>query len=203
MRTLLLCVALAGLAGCMKASDMAGGVEYHLRDMALLDRSEIRRSASWRLQADSALYIAQSHYRPAGVDPARSNQVAQEAFKAFVEYFPLLQRAGAPMGLDEALASARSAGSHYLLYNRLAASDDRIGSYVEWEEQEALDRLGTDSASIQLMLIEVGTGHMVDTARIRTRGGLLWLYDNQPHEQLQRAFAEYARSLIGVGQRYQ
>lgn len=200
MRSLILLLVLGALTGCMKVSDMAAGAEYHLRDAGVLDRSDTRRSASWRLQPDSSVFIAQGHYMPPGDARPRPNVVAEEAFKAFVEYFPLVRRARQPQGLDEAMSEARSVGAHYLLYTRFADADDRIGTLEEWEEQEAVDRLGVDSGVIQLMLIETNTRYLVDTARIRTRGGLLTLHDNRPSDQLRAPFEQYARTLLGVSQ---
>lgn len=201
MRSLILLLVLGALGGCMKPSDLAAGTEYQLRDVGLLDHSDTRRSASWRLQADSFVFIAQAHYNPPGGAKPRPNVVADEAFKAFVEYFPLVRRSPHPLGLDQAMIEARSAGAHYLLYTRFADADDRIGTVEEWEDEESLDRLGVDSGVIQLMLIEVSTRYLVDTARIRNRGGFLTLYDNQPADQLRAPFAQYARTLIGVSER--
>ncbi len=96
------------------------------------------------------------------------------------------------------MIDARSAGAHYLLYARFAGADDRIGTVVEWEDEEALDRLGVDSGVIQLMLIETGTRYLVDTAGIHIRGGILTFYDNQPADQLRAPFEPYARTLLGV-----
>ena len=39
-------VALLGLAGCMKVSDLASGAEYHLRDAGVLDHGRTERMAS-------------------------------------------------------------------------------------------------------------------------------------------------------------
>lgn len=201
MRSLILLLALAALGGCMKVSDMAAGTEYHLRDAGVLDRSETRRSASWRLQPDSFIFISQAHYVPPGDARPRPNVVAEEALKSFVEYFPLVRRAAAPQGLEEAMNEARGVGAHYLLYTRFADADDRIGTLEEWEDQEALDRIGVDSGVIQLMLIETNTRYLVDTARIRTRGGFLTFYDNKPADQLRAPFDQYARTLLGVSVR--
>ena len=201
MRSLILLLMLGLLGGCMKASDLAAGAEYQLRDAGLLDHSDTRRSASWRLQADSFVFIAQAHYRPPGGANPRPNVVADEAFKAFVEYLPLVRRSPQPVGLDEAMIEARTAGAHYLLYTRFADADDRIGTVEEWEDEEAVDRLGVDSGVIQLMLIEVSTRYLVDTARIRNRGGFLTLYDNKPVDQLRAPFEQYARTLLGVSER--
>lgn len=197
MRALIPMMMVLALGGCMKVSDLADGARYQLRDAGVLDHSRAQRSASWRLQADSFVYIAQGHFVPPGKAYPRPNVVAEEAFKGFVEYFPRVRRAPAPRGLDEALAEARSFGAHYLLYTRFAGADDRIGTFEEWEDQEALDRLGVDSSVIQLMLIEIGSGYLVDTARIRSRGGFLTFYDNRPEDLIGPAMTEYAQRLVG------
>jgi hypothetical protein len=199
MRSLLLIVTVLLLGGCMKSSDLADGAIYQLRDVGMLDHSQTRRASSWRLQADSFIYIAQGHFVPPGGAYPRPNVVAEEAYKGFVEYFPMVRRAKSPLGLEESLAEAREAGAHYLLYSRFAYADDRIGTIEEWEDQEALDRLGTDRGVIQLMLIETNTRYLVDTARIRGRGGLLTLYDAKPEDLIGPALQDYARRLLGLG----
>ena len=199
MRNLLLLVALLGLTGCMKVSDLASGAEYHLRDAGFLDHGRTERMASRRLQQDSFIYIAQGHFVPPGHGYPRPNVVAEEAFKGFVEYFPMVRRARAPEGLDAAMGEARAAGAHYLLYTRFASADDRIGNSDEWLDQEAVDRLGIDSGVIQLMLIETSTQYLIDTARIKSRGGLLTFHDSKPEDLIGPPLAQYARSLLGVG----
>lgn len=197
MRTGIVLMMLLALTGCMKVSDLAEGTRTQLSDAGFLDHSRTQRSANWRLQADSAIYIAQGHFVPRGKAYPRPNVVAEEAFKAFVEYFPQVRRAPVPVGLEQARQEARAAGAHYLLYSRFATADDRIGTFEEWEDQEALDRLGVDSGVIQLMLIELATGYLVDTARIRSRGGFLTFYDNRPEDQIGAPLNDYARRLIG------
>ncbi|MFP6798563.1 MAG: DUF4823 domain-containing protein [Pseudomonas sp.] len=199
MRSLLLIVGVVLLSGCMKASDLADEAIYQLRDVGVLDHSQTRRASPWRLQADSFIYIAQGHFVPPGSAYPRPNVVAEEAYKGFIEYFPMVRRAKAPLGLEESLTAAREAGAHYLLYSRFAYADDRIGTVEEWEDQEALDRLGTDRGVIQLMLIETNTRYLVDTTRIRSRGGFLTLYDAKPEDLIGPALQDYARRLIGLG----
>jgi hypothetical protein len=199
MRNFLLIVSVLLLAGCMKASDLADETLYQLSDVGVLDHSQMRRSSSWRLQPDSFIYIAQGHFVPPGGAYPRPNVVAEEAYKGFVEYFPLVRRAKTPLGLDESFVQAREAGAHYLLYSRFAYADDRIGTVEEWEDQEALDRLGIDSGVIQLMLIETNTHYLVDTARIRSRGGFLTLYDAKPEDLIGPPLQDYAQHLLGLG----
>lgn len=199
MRSLLLVLTIMAMSGCMKVSDLADGAAYQLRDVGILDHSQTSRSNTWRLQADSFIYIAQGHFVPPGDAYPRPNVVAEEAFNGFVEYFPMVRRARAPLGLEEAMGEARAAGAHYLLYSRFAAADNRIGTVEEWEDQEAVDRLGTDRSVIQLMLIETNTRYLVDTARIRSRGGFLTFYDAKPEHLLGPPLQDYARKLLGLG----
>lgn len=198
MRYFLSGLVLFCLAGCMKVSDMASATGEQLRDVGILEHSRIQRNATWRLQPDSRILIAQGHFAPAGERPPRPNLVVEEAFKGFVEYFPMVRGAPMPLGLEEALAQAAADGDHYVLYTRFAAADDRIGTWEELNDQRAVDRLGLDSAVIQLMLIEVSTRYLVDSARIHNRGGLISAFDARPDELLRRPFAQYARKLLGL-----
>ncbi|MDO9623645.1 MAG: DUF4823 domain-containing protein [Pseudomonas sp.] len=199
MRSLISILALMVLGGCMKVSDLADGATYQLRDAGFLDHGRTERMASRRLQQDSFIYIAQGHFVPPGTAYPRPNVVAEEAFKGFVEYFPMVRRARSPAGLEDAMAQARAAGAHYLLYSRFAYADDRIGTGDEWADQQVLDRLGTDRSVIQLMLIETNTRYLVDSTRIRSRGGFLTFYDAKPEDLLGPPLRDYARSLIGLG----
>ncbi len=185
------------LSGCMKVSDMAGSARHHLGDVGLLDHSETQRASSRRLQADSIIYIAQSPFLPSQ-ERERANALAEEAYQGFVEYFPLVRRADTPIDLQQARRQALNNGAHYLLYGRLAAVDDRIGTVDEWRDQGALSRLGVDSSVVQLMLLETATGYLVDTVRIHPRGGLLTMYGTTPEELLETPLRQYARNLLGL-----
>ncbi|MEB3899867.1 DUF4823 domain-containing protein [Pseudomonas putida] len=199
MRRLVLSLALLALGGCMNVSDMGEGVRYHMSDAGLLDHSDTRRSLSVRLLPDSFIFIGQGHFAPPGKGPVpRPNVVAEEAYKSFVEYFPLVRRAQGPLGLEEALAEARSVGAHYVLYTRFARTDDRIGNGDEWYDEQAVDRLGVDTGVVQMMLIETSTRYLIDTARIKSRGGLLTFHDKAPEDLLGPPMRDYARSLLGM-----
>lgn len=198
MRNLILLPALLLLSACMSVSDMANESIYQLRDAGVLDHSQTRRADPWRLQQDSKIYIAQGFFHPRGDASPPPNVVAEEAFKGFIDYFPYVRRAQGPLGLKQARQEAVEHGAHYLLYARFANADDRIGTVEEWEDQEEVDRLGVDSSVIQLTLLELNTGYLVDTATIRSRGGLLTFYDETPEDLLGPPLREYARSLQGL-----
>jgi hypothetical protein len=198
MRNLLLVLAFVTLGGCMSVSDMGVVAHDQLSDAGVLDHSETRRANNYRLQPDSFMFIAQGAFVPPGGAYPRPNVVAEEAFDGFIQYFPMVRRARAPEGLDEAMNEARDAGAHYLLYCRFAGADDRIGNTDEWSDQEGVDRLGVDSGVIQLMVIETNTRYLFDTATIRLRGGLLTLHNQKPADLLAPPLADYARRLLGV-----
>ena len=110
MRSLVLLLAVLALGGCMTVSDMAEGTRYHMSDAGLLDHSDSRRVNNFRIQPDSFIYIAQGAFAPPGGSYPRPNVVAEEAFKGFVEYFPMVRRARAPEGLEQAMGEARVGG---------------------------------------------------------------------------------------------
>ena len=196
MRYLLLTLALAALAGCMKPSDMAERTGYYMGDAGFLDHSQTRRTGNWRLQPDSFIYIAQGPFVPPGHPYARPNVVAEEAFDGFVQYFPQVRRAKGPEGLDAAMQEARSAGADYLLYTRFAHGEDNAGNWEEYQDTD--NAVGRDRSVIQVMLIETGNRYLVDSATIRSRGGFLTFYDASPDDLIGRPLEDYARSLLGV-----
>lgn len=189
---------LSMLGGCMSVSDMGMVAKDQLSDAGVLDHSQTRRSTNFRLQPDSFIYIAQGAFMPPGGAYPRPNVVAEEAFRGFVEYFPMVRRAAQPEGLEQALGEARAVGAHYVLYTRFARADDRIGNLDEWSDQEAIDRLGIDSGVVQMMLIETSTRYLIDTATIRSRGGLLTFHDNKPEDLLGPPMEDYAQRLLGM-----
>lgn len=185
------------LGGCMPVSDMLEATREQFADVGLLDHNQTQRTASRRLQADSFIYIAQDTFLVQS-DSGRANALAEETYYSFGEYFPRVRRAEAPMPLTQALHQARSAGAHYLLFGRVAVEDDRIGTLVEWEDQQDYGRLGVDRGVVKLLLIETATEFPVDSARIVTRGGLLTLYATRPQDLLGAPLRQYARNLRGL-----
>ena len=185
------------LSGCMPVSDMLEATREQFADVGLLDHSQTQRGASRRVQADSFIYIAQEDFL-AIQDRDQANTLANEAYRSFAEYFPRVRRAEAPLTLPQAIRQARSAGAHYLLFGRVAVEDDRIGTTLEWEDQQSYGRLGVDRGVVQLMLIETASEYPVDSARIVTRGGLLMLYATRPQDLLGVPLRQYAQNLRGL-----
>lgn len=198
MRRSIMLGMLLALSGCMPISDMFEATRGQFADVGLLDHSQTERAASRRLQADSFIYIAQDNFLTQAEDRDQINSLAEEAYRSFGEYFPHVRRAETPVALSQAIRQARAAGAHYLLFGRVAIEDDRIGTAIEWEDQQDYDRLGIDRGVVKLLLIETATEFPVDSARIVTRGGLLTLYATQPQDLLGVPLRQYARNLRGL-----
>jgi hypothetical protein len=193
----LLFCAFVGLAGCVKPSEMQQSARYYLGDAGLMDHYTITRQANWSLQSDSSLFIAQGHFVPVGHPYTRPNVVAEEAFAAAVQVFPLLRRADSPMGLDQALDQAYIHGMNYLLYTRFARAEDQIGDREHWEDSRRVGDIGVDRAVLHLILMETATRRMVDYAVVETRGGFLQFYQSEPADLLRSPLEEYTRRLLG------
>lgn len=197
MRWIILGLAVMVLGGCMKPSDMQQSARYYMGDAGLMNHYDITRSATWRLQPDSSLYIAQGHFVPVGHPYARPNVVAEEAFAAAVQVFPLVRRAEQPQGLEESLEKAMEQRSDYLLYVRFARADDAVGDAEHWNESRRMADLGLDRAVLQMILMETATRRMVDYAVVEARGGFLQFYKAEPEDLLRPPLEDYTRRLLG------
>lgn len=189
-------LALAVLAAGCTPSQMKEEGRFYLSDAGLLDRYQIDRSGNFRLQADSRLYIAQSHFVPVGHAYARPNILAEEGFAAAVQVFPMVRRAEQPLGLNEALARTRQQGLDYLLYTRFASALSSAGAQ-QTPEQASDGDVGRDQVVLQLMLLEASTERVIDFATISSRTGFLAFYKSRPEDLLREPMEDYTRQLLG------
>lgn len=175
-------------------SQMRDEGRYYLSDAGLLESYQIQRSGNWRLQADSRLYIAQSHYNPVGYAHARPNVIAEEAFAAAVQVFPMVRRAAQPMGLEETLTQARDEGMDYVLYTRFASAQSSTRA-ARAEPPEG--SVGRDRVVLQMLLMEAATERLVDFVTVENRTGFLNFSKSRPEDLLREPMRAYTRQLLG------
>src|SRR5690606_19829974 len=192
-------VGLAGLllGGCMPSQMVEEG-RYYLGDAGLLDNYRFQRGGNWRLQADSRLYIAQSHFVPVGHTGARPNILAEEAFAAAVQVFPQVRRAEQPLGLDEALGKARQQGMDYLLYTRFASARASGEGATEWPAEEEAG-VGREHVIVQLLLSAASAWRPVHLTTLESRPGFADFGRSRPQDPLRDAMQPYSRQLVGSG----
>lgn len=194
IRAVLVLLAALLLAACTP-SQMREEGRFYLSDAGLLDNYQIKRSGNWRLQADSRLYIAQSHFDPVGYTQARPNLLAEEAFAAAVEVFPMVRRAEHPLGLDEALARTRQQGLDYLLYTRFASGQASGGA--DRQNAATQGHVGRDRVVLQMLLMEASTERVVDFTTIENRTGFLNFSKSRPEDLIREPMQAYTRQLLG------
>ena len=190
---LLVAVAVLALVACTP-SQMRDEGRYYLSDAGLLESYQIQRSGNWRLQADSRLYIAQSHYDPVGYAHARPNILAEEAFAAAVQVFPMVRRAEQPLGREEALTRARQEGMDYVRYTRFASASS---STRDDRPEPPQGTVGRDRVVLQMLLMEAATERLVDFVTIENRTGFLNLGKSRPEDLLREPMQAYTRQLLG------
>ena len=176
-------------------SQMREEGRFYMSDAGLLDSYQIQRSGNWRLQADSRLYIAQSHFDPVGHGHARPNILAEEAFAAAVQVFPMVRRAEQPLGLEQALTRSRHEGMDYLLYTRFASAQASGGA--DQSAPDAQGRVGRDQVVVQMLLMEASTERLVDFVTIENRTGFLNFGKSRPEDLLREPMQAYTRQLLG------
>jgi len=184
MKQLLVLMATLLLASCMRPSEMLAETSYQLGDAGLLDHHQLERSTNIRIESDSLIYIAQSFFPPVANQAVPDTVLVDETFHAFVQYFPHMRRSLEPLGLEQATLLAHAERADFLLYTRMALSDER--------------KL-RDRAVIQFMLYELGSGKMIDHGTFQIRAGLLSASGKQPQDYLRKPMQEYARKLLGLG----
>ena len=112
--------------------------------MSVLDHSQTRRARPLAPASGLVHLHCSGPLCAAGRRYPRPNVVAEEAYKGFVEYSLM----GAPSrrwGLKRRWPRrARGWCPLSAVPAVFAFADDRIGTVEEWEDQEALDRWGTD-----------------------------------------------------------
>lgn len=172
------------LASCMQPSAMVEEAGYQLADAGLLAHHQLERGSNIRIESSAQIYIVQSFFPPVANQTVPDTVLVDETFHAFVQYFPHMRRSLEPLGLEQAMLMAHAERADFLLYTRLALSDDRKRR---------------DRAVIQFMLYELGSGKMIDHGTFKIRAGLLSSSKSTPENYLRKPMQEYARKLLGLG----
>lgn len=117
--------------------------------------------------------------------------------------FPRVLRATEEESIFSARRSAASSGLDYVVYPRLLLWEDTAGTWSEIadtlryaEGPALLEGFGLDRARLQLTLLEVNSGRIMDVVAIDSRGGLLAMYQESPQRLLASALGRYVDSLV-------
>ena len=210
------------LAACSNTQSLRGEVS-HLYNQGLaltssagiLDDHEVTRSSHWVLSQDVSFYIALSgleqypFQRPAQPKELPSTlPVPEDSLSLLLSgevrrQFPRVLRAEGSETLFDARQSAVRNRIDFVIFPRILLWEDTVGTWRELADtlrhrsgSELQDAFGLDRARIQLTVLDVTTGRVVDVVAIDTRAGLLGLYDDSPDRLLVAALGRYVDSLV-------
>jgi hypothetical protein len=117
--------------------------------------------------------------------------------------FPRVLRAERSETLFDARQSAVRNRIDFVIFPRILLWEDTVGTWCELADtlrhrtgQELQDDFGLDRARIQLTVLDITTGRVVDVVAIDTRAGLLGLYRDAPDRLLVAALCRYVDSLV-------
>lgn len=139
----------------------------------------------------------------ATVEANQPDQVSDLLMSEIGLRFPRVLRATEVESIFSARQSAASSGLDYVIYPRLLLWEDTAGTWSEIadtlryaEGPALLAGFGLDRARLQLTLLEVNSGRIMDVVAIDSRGGLLALYQESPQRLLTSALGRYVDSLV-------
>jgi hypothetical protein len=131
------------------------------------------------LSPDSQFYIARNSMLTK-VNSTNSNALSVVLHTAISENFPHSQVGSLPESFQQALTKAGSSGAHYLLFPSIIEWEDRAGIRTEHVLQPSYDtnsritpKFGLDRALVQLMIVHVASGFVMDIIKLEASSGFL------------------------------
>ncbi len=181
----------------------------------ILDDHAVTRSSHWVLSQDVSFYIALSGLeqypllRPTQPEDLPSTlPVPEDSLSLLLSgevrrQFPRVLRAERSETLFDARQSAVRNRIDFVIFPRILLWEDTVGTWREMADtlrhrsgNELQDAFGLDRARLQLTVLDVTTGRVVDVVAIDTRAGLLGLYEDSPDRLLVAALGRYVDSLV-------
>ena len=184
----------------------------------LVPNHRVTRNGNWVLGQDTSFYVALSGLteldttvlnRPDDLENAQEDlalvedQVADLLTSEISRQFPRVMRAVGTESLFDARQSALSNRIDFVVYPRVYLWEDTIGTWTEmanalrYRKPDRMDdSFGLDRARLQLTLMDVTSGRILDVVSIDTRAGLLGLYEEPPERLLVSAVGQYVDSLV-------
>lgn len=185
------------LGGC-SAQYIAAEYQKTKQSLHFADVHTIQRESQWRLAPETAIFLAKPWYPYTAVsgatDFARARFTLLHALEAaFIEAFPATQVSMQNLSLSESLIAAQLNGSRLLVYPQLLAYND----YAESAGLTVVGKMQTDKTRIQIMLVDVLNGRILDAGVISSRSKLYDAESNAASQLFTSAANEYVQRLAG------
>ena len=172
MRRFLAICALFALSACGSTHDIDRPMQFSKR----LDPS-----------ASAYVTVPQDGYHDQTVYQGSGMMTANAVVAAFQPHFSQVFEASAPQTLESAMVAAREMGASYVI----------APAILHWEERAGQWSLRSDRAGIELSVIEVATGDVIETAVVKAVSGYAaYFVRRRPQQLLPAPLNQYADSLF-------
>lgn len=185
------------LGGC-SAQYISAEYKKAKQSLHFADVHNVQRESQWRLAPDTSIFLAKPWYPYTAVsgasDFARARFALLHALEtAFLHSFPATQVSMQNLSLSESLIAAQLYGSRLLVYPQLLSYND----YTESAGLSLVGKMQTDSTLIQIMLVDVSSGHILDTGVIASKSKFHDAESDAASQLFASAASEYVQQLAG------
>ncbi len=194
----ILLLVLLVLNACANVVDNYQKGKQIISALGITDNHRVNRSSHWVVKLDSSFYVA----TPVMPNVDAAEKIARTIKTVMTGYFAHVQGGEHAESMSYAHDTAKQFNVDYLVYPRILVWQDSLGTWTEIRDamremnsEELEKNFARDRAMLQLSLIEVTSGRLIDIASIESLSGLLTLYDNNPEKMMATALHEYANSL--------
>ncbi|SMF38986.1 protein of unknown function [Alteromonadaceae bacterium Bs31] len=197
-RVFLIVFLLFSLSACT-SQYMAAGYQKTKEVLSLEEQHELIRKADWRLATHTPLYLAKPSYpqqtSSGSTEYLRARYALLSALeRAFIARYPTLHTETSALELDEAITASQIAGARVLVYPQLLGYLD----YADKSGGNAKAMFSKDKTTIQILLIDVYSQKILDTATIQSKSKIFNSSNNYASDLFEQAAWEYVQQLSGA-----
>lgn len=195
-----LCIALLVLATTVGCSARYVSSEYNRihRAMGFSDRHNVNRSNQWRLADNTSVLVVKPAFPfttgSGNTDYPRTRYSLLTALEhAFREFYPNTQVATDDLSRNDALIMAQLMGCRVVVYPQLL-------DFSEFDDASGLTvfaRLKTDKTRMQILLLDVYTGSVIDKTVVNSRSKWFRAEQTPAHDLFENAALAYVEGLVG------
>jgi len=167
--------------------------------LGLASQHAVTRSADWRLPVSTQLFLAKPHYPLHATSdvtdyPRTRYTLLATLERVMVETYPNIQVSTQESTLQEALIASQIAGSRILVYPQLIAYRDQANS----EKGNRKPLFKKDTATLQILLVDVYSGKVIETSNILSKGAWTSTSDSAAEQLFEKAARQYVQTLSGL-----
>ena len=201
MRFPIMFFSLLALSSCSTLNSVYYESHQLAQTAGLVALNQVNRSSRWVLPRDSSFYVAKNNDL-ASLNAESASGLSQLIEQAISKHFSAIRSGVYPESIDNSLASAHMAGTQFVIYPKLMVWDDKLGTWTEIlyslrnnSNQQIMAGIGLDRAAVQIIILDVASGELVDFVVVEAGSGLFSLYGDNPASLIISPLSEFFSQL--------